>query len=384
MYAYGTEPEELSMSKPRVSLAAVMTAFNEPLELREYPLPERVEPGDMLARVDLAGMCGTDVHLHRGQLPIPLPIILGHETVGTIAELPTPCNDWVGNPLKVGDRITWSVGLWCGECYYCRVARIPTRCSNRRAYGVSTPCDRSPHLLGGYSQYHYIHAQAAVLRLPDDLPGEAVVGAGCGLVTAVHGVEKMGLDWGESAVIQGTGPVGLGSMVLAKEAGCRPVIMIGGPKDRLDVARRFGADITIDIAEVAEAARRREIVLEATRGRGADVVIECVGEPAVVAEGWELCRDGGRYLVLGHYGDAGPTMLNPHVITRKELTVLGSWGSEPRHTVKALELLRTRREQYPFAELVSHRYRLDQVNEALQAVAAWKTSKAVICPNEPG
>jgi threonine dehydrogenase-like Zn-dependent dehydrogenase len=235
--------------------------------------------------------------------------------------------------------------------------------------------------MGGYGQYHYLHRRAAVLKIPDDLPGEAIVGAGCALVTAIHGVEKMGLDWGESVVIQGAGPVGLAAMVVAKEAGCYPVIMIGGPKQRLENARRFGADITIDIDSPGHPAARRAKVLEATDGRGADVVMECVGEPQAVVEGWELCRDGGKYLVLGHYGDAGPIMLNPHIITRKELSVYGSWGSEPRHTIRALQLLRTRAERYPFADLISHRYGLDQVNEALSAVARWETSKAAICPH---
>ena len=369
------------MSLPTEAAAAVMSAFNEPLEVRTYPLPREMAEGDMLVRVDLAGVCGTDVHLHKGQLPIPLPMILGHESVGTIVTMGAPRRDWVGNPLALGDRVTWSVGLWCDECYYCRVARIPTRCENRTAYGVSMPCDQPPHLMGGYSQYHYLHARAAVFKLPDDLPGEAVVGAGCAIVTAVHGFEKMGLNWGESVVVQGAGPVGLASMVISKEAGGYPVIMIGGPKDRLDVAKRFGAELTINIDEVRDAEERRERVLELTEGRGADAVIECVGEPHAVAEGWELCRDGGRYLVLGHYGDTGPTPLNPHVITRKELTVMGSWGSEPRHTVKALQLLRMRAERYPFADLISHRYRLDQVNDALRDVAQWKTSKAAICPD---
>jgi threonine dehydrogenase-like Zn-dependent dehydrogenase len=369
------------MPLPERAQAAVMTDFNKPLILRDFALPRELPEGDLLVRVDLAGMCGTDVHLHRGQLPIPLPVILGHESVGTIVAMGSPRPDWTGRDLSVGDRVTWSVGLWCDQCWFCRVARIPTRCINRTAYGVSTPCDAPPHLLGGYAQYHYLHARCAVLKLPDDLPGEAVVGAGCALVTAIHGVEKMGMTWGESVVIQGAGPVGLASMVVAKEAGACPVIMIGGPSGRLETARRFGADIVIDIDEVDDASARRGLVLEATEGRGADAVIECVGEPHAVVEGWELCRDGGRYLVLGHYGDAGPTLLNPHVITRKELSVYGSWGSEPRHTVKALQLLRTRAARYPFAELISHRYRLDQVNDALSAISRWETSKAAVVPN---
>lgn len=369
-------------SLPQKCCCAVLRAFRRPIELQEYRLPESLQPGELLVKVELAGVCGTDVHLHKGELPITLPVILGHETVGRVAALANgDTRDWLGKPLRIGDRVSWTVGRTCGHCRYCRVYRLPSRCLNRKAYGVTTPCDAPPHLLGGYAQYHFLHRDTAVFKLADDLPSEAVVGAGCALVTAVHGFEKLAMCWGESVVIQGAGPVGLAALALAKESGGRPVIVIGGPADRLERCRRFGADITIDISAIPEAAKRRNLVLEATEGLGADVVIECVGLPQAVAEGWELCRDGAKYLVLGHYGDAGPIPLNPHLITRKELSILGTWGSEPQHWTAALELLRTRQDRYPFATLITHRFELGQVNEALGKVAAWETGKAVILPN---
>jgi len=359
-----------------------MTNFNAPIETRRYPLPNNLNAGELILEVEYAGMCGTDVHLHKGQLNIPLPQILGHETTGRIAAMgDSGTRDWLGRPLAVGDRVSFTVGRTCKECRYCRVYRLPSRCLHRKAYGVSLCSDTPPHLLGGYGQYHFLYADTAVFKLPDDLPSEALIGAGCALVTAVHGFEKMQMQWGESVLIQGSGPVGLAALAIAKEAGARPLIVIGGPRDRLERCRRFGADLTIDIDEVRDPAARRKMVLDATGGLGADVVVECVGMPQAVAEGWELARDGGKYLVLGHYGDAGPTMLNPHIITRKELTVLGTWGSEPQHWTVALEFLRTRRSAYPFHELITHRFGLTQVNEALAAVANWQTGKAVIVPN---
>lgn len=359
-----------------------MSAFNEPLRVERYPLPAELKPGEMLLEVELAGMCGTDVHLHKGQLSIPLPLVLGHETTGRIAAMGSSDTvDWLGKPLRVGDRVSFTVGRTCRQCRYCRVYRLPSRCMKRTAYGVSLCSAAPPHLLGGYGQYHFLYADTAVFKLPDDLPSETLIGAGCALVTAIHGFEKLQMHWAESALIQGSGPVGLAALAVAKEAGARPIIVIGGPRDRLERCRRFGADLVIDIDEVRDPAARRRMVLDATSGLGADVVIECVGMPQAVAEGWDLARDGGKYLVLGHYGDAGATMLNPHVITRKELTVLGTWGSEPQHWTVALEFLRTRRDRYPFHELITHRYRIDQANEALQAVASWQTGKAVIVPN---
>lgn len=361
--------------------AAVMTAFNQAIRVQEYPLPGRLADGEVLVKVTLAGMCGTDVHLHKGQLAVPLPLIMGHETVGVVEAVGGAASDWLGTPLKKGDRVSWTVGRPCGECRYCRLYRLPSRCLNRKAYGVNTPCDHAPHFLGGYGQYHHLRAGTAIFKLADDLPSEAVIGAGCALVTCVHGYEKMPLRWAESVVIQGAGPVGLAALAIASDAGARPLIVIGGPKDRLERCKRFGADVVIDIDEVRDPDKRRGIVLEHTGGLGADVVVECVGHPAAVAEGWLLNRDGGRYMVLGQYCDAGPIPLNPHYITKKELEVFGSYGSEPHHWAKALEFLRARRDRYPFHELITHRFALEQVNEALEAVASWRTGKAVICPN---
>lgn len=367
---------------PSSCQCAVMSAFNAPLTVESYPMPADLKPGEIIIKVELAGMCGTDVHLHKGQLKIPLPVVLGHETTGIIAAMGSSnTKDWLDRPLKIGDRVSFTVGRTCKQCRYCRVYRLPSRCMNRTAYGVSLTSAAPPHLLGGYGQYQFLYADTAVFKLPDDLPSEAVVGAGCALVTAIHGFEKMQMQWAESVLIQGSGPVGLAALAIAKEAGGRPIIVIGGPRDRLERCKRFGADITIDIDEVPDPAKRRQMVLDATGGLGADIVVECVGMPQAVSEGWDLARDGGTYLVLGHYGDAGATMLNPHVITRKELTVLGTWGSEPQHWVTSLEFLRTRRDRYPFHELITHRFAIGQANEALQAVANWQTGKAVIVPN---
>ena len=361
--------------------AAVMGAFKTPIVVREYPLPVELGPGEVLVRVTMAGICGTDVHLHMGQLAVPLPLIMGHETVGVVERIGGAVDDWLGNPLAVGDRVSWTVGMPCGTCQYCRLHRLPSRCTNRRAYGVNIPCDRPPHFLGGYAQVHHLRAGTAIFKLAEDLRTESLIGAGCAIVTCVHGYERMPLRWAESVVIQGSGPVGLAALALAADAGARPIIVIGGPAERLERCRRFGADVIVDIDRIKDPGKRRGVVLEHTGGLGADVVVECVGHPAAVAEGWDLCRDGGRYMVLGQYCDAGPTPLNPHLITRKEITVYGSYGSEPHHWARALEFLRVRADRFPFHELITHRFALDQVNEALDKVAKWETGKAVVLPN---
>src|ERR1043166_9375595 len=136
--------------------ASVLENFKAPLQLREYPLPS-LEDGAALVRTKMAGICGTDVHLWKGELPITLPVILGHETVGEIVDLGAGLeSDWTGQPLKIGDRVTWNASTSCGQCFYCSEKKQPTRCPQRRAYGIGYRSDQSPYLLGGYAEFHYL------------------------------------------------------------------------------------------------------------------------------------------------------------------------------------------------------------------------------------
>jgi threonine dehydrogenase-like Zn-dependent dehydrogenase len=364
-----------------IAKASVLESFKAPLALREYPLPSRLEPGAALVRTEMAGICGTDVHLWKGELPISLPVILGHETVGRIEQLGDGLDkDWTGQPLKVGDRVTWNSAISCGTCYYCAEKKQPTRCPHRRAYGIGYQSTQAPHFWGGYAQFHYLRPRTTIFKLPDDLPTESVIGAGCALITAIHGVERTGINWRDIVVVQGAGPVGLSALAVAKSAGAGQVIVIGGPKHRLQMAKRFGADHVIDLDECKEPAARIKAVRDLTGGYGADAVLECVGHPSAIGEGMEMCRDGGKYLVLGHYCDAGTVTFNPHVITRKQLQVFGSWSSEPRHLKAAIEFLRSTQKEFPFAEMVTHRFSLDQANEALNTTATWQSAKSVIVP----
>lgn len=366
----------------RTAQASVLEQFKAPLQLRQFALPAKPEPGAALIRTEMAGICGTDVHLWKGELPITLPVILGHETVGRIEQLGDGLErDWTGLPLKVGDRVTWNSSTSCGQCFYCAEKHQPTRCPHRRAYGIGHRCDAPPHFLGGYAEFHYLRPRTTIFKIPDDLPTESVIGAGCALNTAIQGVERTGIQWRDTVVVQGAGPVGIAALAVAKSAGAGRVIVIGGPAARLQMASRFGASTVIAIDEVKNPADRIEEVRRLTGGYGADVVLECAGVPGAVVEGMEMCRDGGKYLVLGHYCDAGPVSWNPHVVTRKQLTVVGSWSSEPRHLKAALEFLRATQREFPFAEMVSHRFNLEQADQALATTAAWNCAKSVLVPS---
>ena len=363
-----------------VARASVLEQFKSPLALREFPIPQ-LEPGAALVRTEMAGICGTDVHLWKGELKINLPVILGHETVGRIEQLGAGLErDWNGEALAIGDRVTWTSTISCGKCFYCAEKKQPTRCPHRRAYGIGYRCDENPHFMGGYAEFHYLRPSSNIFKIPADLSTESVIGAGCALITAIHGVERTDIEWQDIVVVQGAGPVGISALAVAKTAGASKVIVLGASAARLEMAKRFGADHVINIDEVKTSEARISAVRDLSRGYGADVVLECVGHPSAITEGLEMCRDGGKYLVLGHYCDAGPTTWNPHIITRKQLQVFGSWSSEPRHMRAALEFLGAHKQQFPFGTMVTHRFPLDRANEALETTAKWISAKSVIVP----
>lgn len=361
--------------------AAVLPGFHQPLEIREFPDPGPLAPGEALVRVELAGICGTDVHLWRGELPIPTPVILGHETAGRIERLGAGLEtDWRGQRLQEGDRVCWASSISCGQCFYCRVKAQPTRCATRKAYGISYPADQAPHLRGGYAEKILLRAGTSIFRIPDSVPSEAVVGAGCALTTAIHGFERAPAAWGDTVVIQGAGPVALAALAVSIQAGAARTVVVGGPPHRLEMAKRFGADAVVDIEAATDLGLRRRQVLEETGGYGADVVIECVGHPDAVPEGLEYCRDGAKYVVLGQYADSGSVAFHPHIVTRKQLQVIGSWGFEPRHVDRALRLLEQTRWKERFAAQITHRFPLERADEALATTRAWLSGKTVIVP----
>ena len=168
--------------------AAVLREFNSPLRIESTPMPEP-EPGAVIARVELAGVCGTDVHLQHGRLPIPLPIVLGHEGVGRVWRLGEGVvSDFLENPLREGDAIAWSSNIPCGQCYWCVVAGRRTLCETRKVYGVNQRFDEFPRLSGGWAEAIYLQPGSAIFRLPDNLSPEQMIALGCAGPTAAHGV----------------------------------------------------------------------------------------------------------------------------------------------------------------------------------------------------
>jgi L-iditol 2-dehydrogenase len=324
-------------------------------------------------------VCGTDVHLHHGRLEgVPYPIIPGHVSVGRILEARGVDVDAVGNPLTVGDVVTfYDVHEVCGECWHCAVAGQPNRCPHRQVYGITYPV--ADGLLGGWAEQIYLKPGVRAIKLPGGVSADTVIGGGCGLFTGFGAVERSTLEMGDVVVVQGSGPVGLSATAFARLRGAGTVVTIGAPEARLTLARELGADLVLSIDDT-EPAERVERIRELTNGRGADVVIEAAGNPVAVNEGFPLLRDGGTYVIAGHYTDVGSVEINPHLdINRKHADVRGQWGTAFRHVVRALTLVQ--KHELPFARVIGARYGLDATDRALADVAALTVTKASVTPN---
>ena len=191
-------------------------------------------------------------------------------------------------------------------------------------------------------------------------------------------IEVAGITADDTVVVQGSGPVGIASAMYAHLAGASRVILVGGPSGRLDSAREIGVgDVHIDIFEFSDAAERIRLVLDATPGRrGADVVLECAGVPEAVIERWEMACRGGTFLPLGQYTDRGAVPLNPHLVTRKQLRILGFWGFAEKHYLGHIEALPRLVTRIDLPRLKT-RYNLEDANDALRDMAAGIVMKPV-------
>ena len=361
-------------------VAAVMPAPHVPVELREFSEPA-LPPGSALLRTLYSEVCGTDVHLWHGRLSgVPYPIIPGHVSIGVADKVRGDLLAVGGTPVREGDRLVFfDVHRTCGHCRACTVTHAPTRCEHRRVYGISDPA--SEGLFGGWSQAIYLEPGVSVARLPDVVPSETYIGAGCGLITAVHIMDRAAISLGDSVLVQGTGAVGLSAIALSRLAGASRIVAIGAPADRLALARAMGADATIDVT-ATDPAQRLALIHELTDGLGVDVAIEAAGSARAVEEALDLLRDGGRYVIAGHYTDAGPSVINVHQqINRKHLEIRGCWGSEVGHFVRALRILERHHAEIPWRQIGARTYALADVNQALADAEAMRLPKALVKPN---
>jgi len=340
--------------------------------------PASLEPGALLVKTSCSTICGTDVHLVDGTLnrKVNLPVIAGHEMTGRIAAMgPGSEQDSTGQTVQVGDRIVWT-RTNCGHCYMCRVAKTPTLCEDARVYMYEN-MDHPPHLLGGFSEYVYVLPKSGRVRVPDDVDDALASMASCAFRSVLHAMDALdAIKPTDTVIIQGTGPLGLLATCVAYVSSARRIIAIGAPNDRLELACEFGAHDTLSI-DNSDAEERLAFVRDATQGRGADVVMEFTGNPRAFVEGMSLARRGGTYLVVGQLGP-GEISLAPSTFVHRNLKVIGSLAGGAKDYWAALKFIQDHRSEFPFEKLVSNRYSLENVNEAISAMRAQREIKPIL------
>lgn len=355
--------------------AAVFFGPGKPFEIRSFPLPDP-EPGAVLIRVRLANVCGSDLHFWRGDAPVALPPegwIMGHEMTGTVARLgPGVRTDSLGRPLKEGDRVAFCYFFPCGRCYACLHGQRAA-CPNK--VGRATPPTEFPGFVGAFAEYFYLRPGGYIFAVPDELADELVAPVNCALSQVIFGLHQAGLRFGDTVVIQGAGGLGIQATAVAREMGASQIIVLDQVAGRLALARAFGADRTLDPAEVPDRKERVKLVRAWTDGRGADVACDFVGLPQVIPEGLDMLRYGGTYLEIGCISRGRSVELDPSTLVWGSKRIVGVVMYDPWVIPRAIEFLVRCREKYPFHRLVSHTFPLEKIDEAFRQ-AEWYNREA--------
>jgi threonine dehydrogenase-like Zn-dependent dehydrogenase len=364
------------------------------IEVREFPDPE---PDDysIIARPDVCGICGTDLHLFEGDMKIPYPMILGHEFTAVVEKVGLKAKglEATGGEIHAGDLVAVVPGTskFCGTCFYCRyVPDKPQLCSNRRAFGISMSCADAPHLFGAFAEGIYIDVSRwYVFKLDQGFPRElgALVEP---MAVASRAFERSfspgrpsgwdGFGPGKTILVQGAGPIGLLVMAAARIAGAGKILAIEKVKTRSKMAEVMGADRVIDMNEFPTREERTKEVLRITNGIGVDVAVECVGFPDAFGEGIGMVRRGGRYVEVGHYTDQGTVEVSPHAICRGDIEISGSWSYPPTQFQTSINLLSKYRDTIPYKSMLTHTFHFSEASKAIETIRSGQAVKVTLTP----
>jgi threonine dehydrogenase-like Zn-dependent dehydrogenase len=361
--------------------------------IRTVPRP-RVGPKAALIRIGACGVCGTDLHILKGHWPKPLPwpFTLGHELAGVVVEIGDELKtDFMGEPIGVGSKLMLPPLMPCGHCDWClHYPETANKCLTPVYYGRYLGFDKPPHLWGGWAEMVYVDFEdlpgTKIYKLPDEMPLRlgALSEPLTSCIRAFSRAQKIGaFPWNATVVIQGTGPIGILAIAAAQEMGAGRVIAVGAPESpRLELARKFGAEATVNIEELTTAEARIAAVREIVGGYGADLVMDCSGHPTAGPEGIEFLRDGGTYVEMGQFTDAGSIETSWHRICTKDLNVLGSWAFTANDLPKGVDMLWQARDRYPWYDMQTlFEFSEDGIGKAVADAMAMKTVKSTIVPN---
>lgn len=338
--------------------AARFYEVGKDLKIEEVEVPE-VGPSDVLVKIKACGVCHTDIHfVYEGlQTPGKIPQILGHEPAGEIVKLGSNVRGY-----KVGDRVLIHFYHNCGVCHYCRIGK-ENLCVNLKHFGFNID--------GGYAEFAVVEARHLV-KLPLEVPYEACILVDAG-VTSFHAVTRVAkLNPGETAMIMGVGGIGLMLVQMAKLAGTE-VFAVDINEEKLKLAKSIGADDIIN-------AKGLDIVNEVmalTDNTGVDVVFETVGFEKTYELSLKCLGRAGRLVIIGYQPENNLPRVHPHELISKESSILTSRAGTHEELVKVVKLVRKNRLKL----VVTDKYRLDQINEALSKLRKGEIlGRAIIMP----
>jgi len=350
------------------------------IEFREYDLPQ-VKEDEILVKVEGCGICGTDVHEFKGEPFGIAPVVLGHEGTGEIVALGKNVTaDTQGKPVKVGDKVVSSV-LVCGHCPYClRFPGNPNLCSNLGVYGLIP--DDEFHLNGWFANHILLRKGSTFFEVNKySLDERMLLEPACVVVHALERAKTTNiLNFSSSVLVQGCGPIGLLQIAVLKAYGIENIIALDSVSKRLDMAKKMGASSVIDAKSFATIEKRIAEVQRLTGGFGADFAFQCTGNPDAASEVFKYIRRGGGLCELGFFVDNGNAGFNPHQdFCNKEITVVGSWVYTAQEYVLTMSFMdRAKAMSIPVAELVTDRFKLDEIVKAMEVNIAMSGLKVAI------
>ena len=366
---------------PKTAHVAVLTSL-EHFDIKEYPMPE-VGDDDILVKVEGCGVCGTDAHEFKRDPFGLIPVALGHEGTGEIVKMGKNVTvDTAGKPVKVGDKVVTCM-IFKDDPEITMYDLNKKNVGGADVYGLLP--DDDVHLNGWFSDYILIRGGnfgSTFFNVSDlDLDSRILIEPCAVLVHAVERAKTTGiLRFNSRVVVQGCGPIGLICIAVLKTLGIQNICAVDGEQKRLDFAKKMGAKYTVNFKDHKGIEALAGAVKDAFGGHLADFAFQCTGSPVAHANIYKFIRNGGGLCELGFFINGGDATINPHFdICSKEITIVGSWVYTLRDYATTFDFLKSAKEiGLPMSELITHKFPLEEINEALKTNLAMSGLKIAI------
>lgn len=366
---------------PKTAKAALLTELGK-FEIKEYPIPE-LGDDDILVKVEGCGVCGTDAHEFKNDPFSLIPVVLGHEGTGEIVKMGKNVKkDSAGKPLAVGDKVVTCM-IFNDNPDITMFDLNKQNVGGADVYGLLP--DDDIHLNGWFADYLVIRGGSTVFNVSDlDLDSRILIEP-CAVL--VHAVERAKLTnilrFNSRVAVQGCGPIGLICIAVLRTMGVENIVAIDGNEQRLEFAKRMGANETVNFMEHKGIDALTDAVKNAFGGYLADFAFQCTGSPVAHSNIYKFIRNGGGLCELGFFINGGDATINPHFdLCSKEITLVGSWVYTLRDYATTFDFLkRAIAIGLPIKELITHKYPLEEINEALKTNLEQKGLKIAIVNN---